>query len=970
MNPAQSSPRAIPPSVNALSPEFLEAEYARFRADPNALAPDLKAFFLGFDLGMTTSGGATGATTGGAARSDSSRSAADLIAQYRAQGHLAAAIDPFGRARQRPASLALASHGISDADLSRVVSVEMGGASRSLPLRDVVAAMEAAYCGPLGVEFVHAATDAERTWWIQRIEAPANPPAGAMRVAALNLMLEAETFEEFLAKRYQSAKRFSLEGGESLVALLHQLIESFGAAGAKELVMAMAHRGRLNVLKTILKKELERFFSEFEDAKFDDHTNDGDVKYHRGYSGDYALASGGTVHLSLMNNPSHLESVNPIAMGRCRSRQDMLDAGDRSKRVPVLIHGDAAVAGQGVVAECLNMAGLEGYAVGGTVHVVINNLVGFTTDPSDARSTTYCTDVAKMIAAPVLHVNGMDPDAVLRAARLAAEYRDAFRKDVFIDLVCYRRYGHNEQDEPSYTQPIETRLVNQAKATPPARRYAATLIAQGVTTQDAVDAFVAREIATLDEVQTRTKAKPVYPVPPPAQGLWAGFTGEYTFDSPDTSISKDALGRICAALATVPEGFATHPKLKGLLASRAALATADPAALALNHADAELIAFGSLLLDSIPVRLSGQDCRRGTFTQRHAVLRDEQTGQRHTPLNALATSPQAALSVWDSPLSEFAVMGFDYGYSRGVPRSLVLWEAQFGDFVNGAQIILDQYLASSEAKWDRWGGLVLLLPHGYEGQGPEHSSARLERFLQLCASDNMEVCYPTTGGQVFHMLRRQALRTIRKPLIVMTPKKFLRELTGSTSEILSGRFQHVMDDPSFAGGKADRSKVATVLLCSGKIYHELAERRAATGRTDTAIVRIEQLYPLHTDALRAINDAYPAAARRIWVQEEPRNQGAYTFIADRLRTDLGIDLAYIGREASASPAVGSLNVHKETQARILGDAIPAAGSAVRTWSPRPVAVARGGAATSNGTPAASEPKGPKPAAGRAPSRAR
>ena len=941
MNPPaqQTGIKAIPPAVNALSPEFLEAEYDRYKKDPASMPSDLRAFFQGFDLAMAgpMAGSKSAAQTPASATANSSggcvgraspfqNAVATLIQCYRDLGHLAAKLDPFGRPRPRPTSLDLASHGLSDQDLSREVETDIAWRSQSMTLAKAIAAMEATFCGSLGIEFSHIQSVEQRRWFRERLESSpeGEPIEAAARMRALQLMLEAQTFEEFLAKRYQSAKRFSLEGGESLIPLLAEVVETLGAKGTVEVVLAMAHRGRLNVLKNIMNKDIERIITEFEDAKFSDRTSDGDVKYHRGYSGEHPLPQGGKVHLSLLNNPSHLEAVNALAIGRCRARQDLDGDTERTRCVPLLIHGDAAIAGQGVVAECLNMAYLEGYTVGGTIHVVINNLVGFTTEPSDGRSTTYCTDVAKMIEAPVIHVNGMDPDAVIRAARLAADYRQTFHKDVFIDIVCYRKYGHNEQDEAAYTQPILTKLITEV--VPPAKQYAARLIAEGIVTDADITRIVDTEFAKLDVAQVNAKADPVYPVPPPFTGEWAGFTGQYSFESPVTAISLAQISKICKALGTVPEGFTAHRKLKGLLESRAAIANAKNDALSLSHADAELLSFGSLLLDGVPVRVSGQDVRRGTFTSRHAVLCDEQTGERTTPLNAIAPGKQANLMVWDSPLSEYAVMGFDYGYSRGAPRSLVLWEAQFGDFVNGAQIILDQFLASSESKWDRWAGLVLLLPHGYEGQGPEHSSARLERFLQLCAQDNMEVCYPTTGGQVFHMLRRQALRNFRKPLIVMTPKKFLRELTGTLDEVTKGSFQHVLDDPAFVSGKLARKVCSTVIYCSGKIFHEMNVRREQIARTDTAVIRIEQLYPLNVEKLRAIDAQYPASARRVWVQEEPRNQGAYIFISDMFRTKLAIDLGYIGRSAAASPAVGSLNVHKAKQEQILTEALPPTGT--------------------------------------------
>jgi 2-oxoglutarate dehydrogenase E1 component len=701
----------------------------------------------------------------------------------------------------------------------------------------------------------------------------------------------------------------------------------------------MPHRGRLSVLRNYLGKDLQRLFTEFEDSWSEgSNQGGGDVKYHRGYSGDQALtgsAAGKSVHLSMLNNPSHLESVNPVVMGRCRARQDASGDTERRKIISVLLHGDAAMMGQGVVAECLNMSQLDGYNVGGTLHIIVNNQVGFTTDPSDARSTTYCTDVAKIIGAPVLHVNADDPEAVVACAMLAMEYRHEFRKDVFIDLVCFRRYGHNEQDEPNYTQPGLYALVRAHPGT--AEVYRRKLIAGGVVTESQAQVMADAVTSELDAAQSLAKSSPVNPVPPPGGGQWTGMIGAYSFESPKTAVDAKTISEICAAMGHAPDGFHVHPKLRGLLQARAGLPTTKK----LSHADAEQIAVGSLVLEGYPVRLSGQDCRRGTFTQRHAVLRDEKTDARYTSLNHIREQQSAKFEVWDSPLSEYAVMGFDYGYSRAWPKTLVMWEGQFGDFVNGAQIMIDQFLASSETKWNRWAGLTLLLPHGHEGQGPEHSSARLERFLQLCADDNMEVAYPSTGGQLFHILRRQALRNFRKPLILMTPKKFLRVETSIIDELSTGVFQHLIDDNTVTSSAA--KNVSTILYCSGKLYHELHERRLATQRADVAIVRVEQLYPFHTKLAREIDARYPKGAARVWVQEEPRNQGAFLHMLDVFNHQVGVELGYIGRAPSASPATGSEHVHKGQQEDILTRAI---GPLAKTTTDSHVGSAASTAATS------------------------
>jgi 2-oxoglutarate dehydrogenase E1 component len=904
----------VRPSVNGWGGEYLDAQYQQFRADPASVPSDMAAFFQGFEL-ASAGGAGGGGEVGGVSKLQSA--AEDLIAAYRALGHLIARIDPFGRERPRPKALTLEYFGLSGADLDKPIHADMvpGGTAT---LGRVIEHLERAYCGPIGVEFMHIPSDDERAWFRERFEgakvAPALPAGDQRRV--LEQLTSVDRFEYFLGKRFQGKKRFSIEGAESTIPLLKFTAERAGELGTQEMIVGMAHRGRLAVLKTFLGKDLGKLFTEFKDA-WQEGTNQGagggggDVKYHRGYSGDQALPGGGAIHLSMLNNPSHLESVNPVVMGRCRAKQDLAGDAERRKVVSLLIHGDAAVAGQGVVAECLNMSKLAGYDVGGVLHVVINNLVGFTTDPEDGRSTEYCTDVAKMINAPVLHVNGDDPEAVVRAARLAAEYRHEFRKDVFVDLVCFRRYGHNEQDEPTYTQPKLYALVKAHPGTP--ETYRRRLVGAGVVSEADAAAMQDREMAELDAALEVAAKTPVDPVPPPGFGLWKGLTGKYRFESPATAVDAKTIAEVCAAMGRAPEGFNVNPKLLPLLEKRANL----PKTERIAHADAEQIAFGTLLLEGTPVRLSGQDVRRGTFTQRQGVLRDERTGERYTPLNHIRPSQRARYEAWDSPLSEYAVMGFDYGYSRANPRALVLWEGQFGDFANGAQVMIDQYLASSEVKWQRWAGLVLLLPHGYEGQGPEHSSARLERFLQLCADDNMEVVYPSTAAQTFHMLRRQALRDFRKPLIVMTPKKFLRVETSSIGELSAGGFRHVIDDAAVESPKG----VTSVVYCTGKLYHELNERRLAAGRKDVAIVRIEQLYPLHVEMLKGIDARYPKAATRVWAQEEPRNQGAYLSIADRFRTELGIELKYVGRAACASPATGSEKAHALQQEAILTAAV-------------------------------------------------
>lgn len=967
MSSAARTLAAIPPAVNAWSAEYIDAQYEAYRRDPASIPADLASFFAGFDL---ASARVPGSTT--SAASPLGSKVEELLVAYREFGHLAAKTDPLGRVPSEPAVLSHARYGIADSELDSVVSTDVMPGGRAASVREIIAHLKQTYCGPIGVEFMHIPDERERAWFLKRFEQGPVVPAFSAEDRALILehLTGAEVFDKFLGKRYQSKKRFSLEGGEALIPLLKWLTQRAGELGCEEIVMGMAHRGRLSVLRNYLGKNLVKFFTEFEDKWQNPETElGGDVKYHRGYSGDQApftsRPAGRTVHLSMLNNPSHLESVNPIVMGRTRAKQDRIDDAERRKIVSLLIHGDAAVAGQGIVAECLAMSRLDGYHVGGTIHVVINNQVGFTTDARDARSSLYCTDIGKMINTPVLHVNGDEPEAVVAAAMMCVEYRADFGRDIFVDLICYRLHGHNEQDEPTYTQPT---LYAQIKKHPgPAQIYRDRLIAAGVVSAARAEAMMQQQQDELDAAQKQAQLAPVNPVPPPGEGGWKGFTGRYDFDSPATAISKDELSQIARALSRTPEGFNLNGKLKGLLEKRANLANLDSM---VAHADGEILAIGSLLLQGTPVRLSGQDCRRGTFTQRHAVLRDEKTDERYVPLNNLRAGQTAMLSVFDSPLSEFGVMGFDYGYSRGSPRTLVMWEAQFGDFVNGAQVMIDQYLVASEAKWDRWGGLVLLLPHGYEGQGPEHSSARLERFLQLCAQENMEVVYPSSGAQMFHLLRRQALRNFRKPLIVMSPKKYLRSdtfealkvPTSTSRELIEGEFRHLIDDAAFEGAKA--KGVRRVVYCTGKIYHELVARRNATGVSDIALVRIEQLYPLHARMLKQIDARYPSAAERVWVQEEPRNQGAFLYIADALREAAGISVRYIGRPASASPATGSEYAHFKQQDRLLSEAIaplPTGGGSNGSHDVKPAlesgkpAIAKAAAAT--GKPQSSKRRG-------------
>lgn len=955
------TPRAVAPSLNGWNAEYLDAQYQQYRTDPDALPPDLVHFFQGFDLALSRSGPAASAPGASPPSTDALRlhlGVAKLIEAYRRYGHFHAKTDPFGSTRPGHPSTALAYNGLLVADLDRPVDVGTLPLPAQSTLRQVVDFLERTYAGPIGAEFMQIADDEERLWLIARFEQTRLPLTPDQKTELARQMVRSDEFEQFLQRRFPGEKRFSIEGGETLIPCINWMIDTAARSGVEEVEFGMPHRARINVLAHIMGKSYHQILTEFEDTWHDEITDiGGDVAYHQGYATDRALPGGKSIHLTLSPNPSHLESVNGVVEGRARGKQRLRhDSEERRKVVPVLMHGDAAVIGQGIVAEVLNYSRLEGYETGGTVHIVVNNLVGFTTGIPDARSGKYCTDVAHIISAPVFHVNADDPEAVVWLAELAIDYRQRFRKDLFIDLVCYRKYGHNEQDDASITQPLMAAAIRARRG--PAADYAARLVSEGVLPSDAVDAMRTEVVAQMDRAQELAKDKPACPYITPFGGRWKGISWEFSFDPVNTAVTSKTLDEVVAALGRhPPDSFKINPKLEKVLRDRGSLMETRQ----ISYADAEALAYGTLLLEGHAIRLSGQDSKRGTFAHRMAVMRDIETEESYTPLNSMrpiAEHPedcgkpgpdgrptQARLCVYDSPLSEVSVMAFDYGYSTTDPNMLVLWEAQFGDFNNGAQTIIDQYIASSPVKWKRFSGLTLLLPHGYEGKGPEHSSARLERFLSLCADNNMLVVNPSTGPQAFHMLRRQVKASFRRPLIVMTPKSMLRINTGTIDELMTGQFREVLDDPMFVGGEAYRKSVRHILLCTGKIFHELVARRKETGRTDTAIIRIEQLYPLHTAMLAKILAAYPTSLQVDWVQEEPRNAGAYLFVADVLRTDpaLKIDLGYIGRPATSSPAVGSKHRHLDQQAEILARALP--GDAAPTIAPKDAPAAPGKSAT-------------------------
>jgi 2-oxoglutarate dehydrogenase E1 component len=849
-----------------------------------------------------------------------------LIHAYRARGHRVAQTDPLGGAPSYFPELDPAHYGLGNEDLDRsyIAGDLAGGPVQTL--REILDRLRSTYCGTIGVEFTHIQDPGRKAWLQKRMEETQNrvPLDTDDRLRILQKLSAAELFERFLHTKFIGQKRFSLEGAESLIPLLDTIVENGPRAGVRELVIGMAHRGRLNVLSNILGKSLESIFSEFEDnPEVESPFGSGDVKYHKGFSSDRRVAGGERVHLSLTANPSHLEAVDPVVEGRARAKQ--MRAGDLEGDtvLPVLIHGDAAFAGQGIVAETLNLSNLAGYSTGGTIHVVVNNQIGFTTPPDEARSTLYCTDVAKMIQVPVFHVNGDDPEAVIYCVKLALAYRRRFHEDAVLDMVCYRRHGHNEGDEPSFTQPLLYERIRSHESTRVI--YTEKLLELGILQRsdvERIEADLSRQLEhALEIIETRPPG-PDEPYEP--RGPWTGFSREAPEEEPDTGVSIEQLAQLSERIASVPGGFQLHPKLEPMLERRRkVIAENGP----IDWGTAEALAFASLLCEGTPVRLSGQDSVRGTFSHRHAALVDQNSGEEYAPLAHLSPT-QARFEAYDSLLSEAAVLGFEYGYSLADPTTLTIWEAQFGDFVNGAQVIIDQFVTSAHVKWQRMSGLVMLLPHGYEGQGPEHSSARIERFLQACAGDNLQAVNCTTPAQFFHVLRRQMRRSFRTPLVVFTPKSLLRlrRATSRPEDLASGRFQRLIGDAQ-AADSADR--VERVILCSGKLYYDLIAEQGKRTEEDapptTALLRVEQLHPWPGDRIREELARYASARDVVWAQEEPANMGAWTYLRDRLEESLSPSqtLRYAGRAESASTAVGSIRVHRQEQAAVVAQAFGA-----------------------------------------------
>lgn len=842
-----------------------------------------------------------------------------LISAYRQRGHQKASLDPLGLAeRDAVPDLELGFHHLSEADFDTVFqtgSLHIGKADATLG--EIYDALERTYCHTIGAEFMHIFDTTERHWVMQRMESVRSAPDYGLEVRQqlLQQLINAEGLEKSLASKYPGTKRFGLEGGESLIPMLSEMVQRCGSEKAKEIVIGMAHRGRLNVLINILGKNPAELFAEFEGRA--EYESSGDVKYHQGFSSN-VMTPGGELHLALSFNPSHLEIVSPVVEGSVRARQERRDDHDGDLVVPIVLHGDAAFAGQGVVMETFQMSQTRAYKTGGTLHIVINNQVGFTTHKrEDARSTEYCTDIAKMVQAPIFHVNADDPEAVLFVTQLAVDYRAIFKKDVVIDLICYRRRGHNEADEPSVTQPLMYEKIRQHKTTQ--EIYAQRLIDDGVITEEEVQTLVDRYRDALDRGEPLVSSL----VSEPDKALfvdWTPFLGhEWTLEC-DTTMDLQKLQALATETNTTPDGFPLQRQVSKILEDRRKMAAG---ALPINWGFAENLAYATLLVDSYPIRLTGQDVGRGTFSHRHAVLHNQKDGSTYIPLQHM-DQPQADFDIYDSLLSEEAVLAFEYGYSTTLPQGLVVWEAQFGDFANGAQVVIDQFIASGEHKWSRLCGLTMLLPHGYEGQGPEHSSARLERFLQLSAEHNIQVCMPTTPAQVYHMLRRQAIRPLRKPLIVMSPKSLLRhkEAISTLEELSDGHFHNVLDETD----ELDKSKVERIVFCSGKVFYDLRAARREREIDTIAIIRLEQLYPFAEAELLEIIGSYPNVEDAVWCQECPQNQGAWYASQHHLRRVIhrhkpSVYLRYVGRESSAAPAAGYMALHVAQLEKFIDEAL-------------------------------------------------
>ena len=915
---------------------FIEELYERFLADPASVDEGWRGFFRGLQAAGTapevahapirerllreTNASRPRATAAAHAAPDDGKQVAvlQLINAHRFLGHRQARLDPLNQA-PRPAvpELDPAHHGLGPEDLERSFNTgSLAGPARAT-LRQILEIVRNTYCGSVGAEYMHIAETAQKRWIQQRLEPVQSKPAfdAARKRQIMDRLIAAQTLEEYLHTKYVGQKRFSLEGGESTIPVLDQIVADCGRLGIHEMVIGMAHRGRLNVLVNIVGKHPSKLFEEFEGKS--QIARLGDVKYHLGYSSDIETPDGGPVHVTLAFNPSHLEIINPVVEGSVRARQDERRDSDRNQVLPVLIHGDAAFAGQGVVMETLNLSQTRGYSTGGTVHLIINNQIGFTTsDPLDSRSTLYCTDVAKMVQAPIFHVNGDDPEAVVMVTQLALEFRMEFKKDVVIDVVCYRKHGHSEADEPFATQPLMYQAVRKHPGVK--ALYAERLVAEGVLRAGEADELKRQYVAALES--GGVVSRPHAHVPDTRFKInFEPYRKTHWRDPADTALAHERVLTLTERLTTVPAQYELHKAVRKVYDDRRKMGAGK---MPLDWGYAETLAYAGLLTEGYPVRISGQDSGRGTFFHRHAVVTDQRTGETHLPLQNLSAD-QANFLVINSTLSEEAVLGFEYGYASSAPQGLVVWEAQFGDFANGAQVVIDQFIASCEEKWGRFCGLALFLPHGYDGQGPEHSSARLERYLQLCAEENMQVVYPTTPAQMFHLIRRQVLRPYRKPLVVMSPKSLLRhKLSVSTlDEIEHGGFRTVIDEID----AVDRKKVTRLLFCSGKVYFDLLEARRERGLGNVAILRLEQLYPFPREEIVQLAGTYPNVREVVWVQEEPRNQGAWSMMLSKRLLGgcfpVDVPLRCVARPYSASPAVGYLSLHQRQQQEVVDEAL-------------------------------------------------
>lgn len=925
-------------SINGWDPAFLDSLFAQWSLNPNSVDASWQQFFAGFELGLARpapkASMATGVTSTGqpaaaaadlaiaAASADAQRKVDTLIQRYREFGHLAAQLDPLGTTRPFPDVLTLESAGLNDEHLGLTFDAGTLPIHSPAVLGEIIGQLEATFCGHCATEFVHLTNLEQRRWIQQRVEqsrGKANFSAELQR-RILSRLVDSDAFESFLAMRYVGKKRFGLEGADSIIPMLDQLIETGAALGVREFCFAFAHRGRVNLLTNVVGKSYEQVLTEFEEswtASFEG--GGGDVKYHQGFSSDRTVATG-SVHVTASANASHLEFVNGIVLGRTRAKQDLRKDSDRREVLPTLVHGDSSFPGQGSVAECFNFMKLRGYDIGGTVHVIINNQVGFTTNPEDTFSGNYCSDLAKGFDVPIFHVNGDDPEACVWAIQTATEFRQAFGRDALVELWCFRKHGHNETDEPAFTQPLLYRKVREHL--PVAATYRDRLIAKGVISSVDAAALVSTVHDRMDAAQSAIKATPVFPAVTAFEGRWKKFNHAYHNDRIETGVPLATLTKIGTLLSTIPDHLTAHKTIARTLSGRGDLG----ANAKVDWATAELLAYGSLLMDGATVRISGQDVERGTFSHRHAVVNCQDTGGRYSPLATLGR-----FEIWNSPLTENAVVGFELGYAQTDPNALVIWEAQFGDFANGAQVIFDQFLTSGEIKWNRAAGLVLFLPHGYEGQGPEHSSSRIERFLQMAAGNNFDAVYPSTTAQMFHVLRRQLKRNFRKPLVVLTPKSMLRLPAAQSvgSEFVHGHFQRVIDDPD----ASKSSVVSRVYFCSGKYFHELRAQRELAGDRTSAFVRLEQIAPFPTDEIEVLLKKYRGAEMH-WVQEEPRNMGAYRFVQAQMLDCFGVNPKYVGRPDSATPAVGSTKEHEKQARAVLAQIFTPSSSGAKSAAAR------------------------------------